>query len=123
MWPTHCVQNSHGAEFHEDLKVEDTDIIIRKGQNDRVDSYSGFGTHPEDTGLNQQLKDAGITTVYVVGLAYDYCVGMTAEDAAKNGYETYLIMDATRSIAPDTTEKMDKSLEGLGAKKIMSKDI
>ena len=90
---------------------------------ERVDSYSGFGTPPEDTGLNQKLQDEGITTVYVVGLAYDYCVGSTARDSAKNGYKTYVIMDGTKSIAEDSTKKMDDVLNELGVEKINSVDI
>ena len=123
MWPTHCVQDSFGSEFHKDLEVNEGDVIVRKGMNDRVDSYSGFGTPPEDTGFNKLLQDDGVTTVYVVGLAYDYCVGATARDAAKNGYKTYVVMDGTKAIAAETTERMDKELEELGVQKIQSTEI
>ena len=102
MWPTHCVQNTKGAEFHEAVPVQSDEIIISKGMLERVDSYSSFGSPPEDTGLNDQLKERNVTEVYCVGLAYDYCVGSTAEDAAKNGYKTYLLTDASRSVADAT---------------------
>ena len=72
MWPTHCVQDTYGSQFPKDLEVVDTDIIVRKGTLERVDSYSGFGTPPEDTGLNKLLHDHKITTVYCVGLVFDY---------------------------------------------------
>ncbi|CAI2378949.1 unnamed protein product [Moneuplotes crassus] len=123
MWPTHCVQDKTGSEFHKDLEVSDSDVIVKKGTIRTVDSYSGFGTPPEDTGLNQLLQDEGITTVYVTGLAYDYCVGSTARDAAKNGYKTYVVTDATKSIAEETAKAMDDTLSGLGVEKIESSSI
>ena len=99
MWPTHWVQDTFGSQFHQDLNVSDSDIIVKKGTLERVDSYSGFGTYPEDTGLNKLLKDNEITTVYWVGLAFDYCVGSTARDAAINEFETYIIMNGTKHIS------------------------
>lgn len=112
MWPDHCVQGTFGAEFHKDLTVEETDTIIRKGTNEEIESYSAFGTNPEDTGLNKILKDNSIETVYVVGLAYDYCVGHTALDAIRNGYKTYVITNLTRSVAPESETEMVKKLKG-----------
>lgn len=82
MWPKHCVQGTKGAEFHPDLTVLSTDTIVNKGTLERVDSYSGFGSHPEVTELEKILRENHIQTVYCVGLAYDYCVGSTALDAA-----------------------------------------
>ena len=99
MWPTHCVQGTKGAEFHPGVPVRDDEIIIDKGTLERVDSYSGFGTAPEVTTLKAKLDSRGVTEIYVVGLAYDYCVGSTAVDGAKNGFKTYLLTDATRSVA------------------------
>ena len=99
MWPTHCVQESKGAEFHPDLVRAESDILVSKGLLERVDSYSGFGSPPEKTDLSEKLKEKGVTTIYCVGLAYDYCVGSTAEDSAKEGFKTYIVMDATRSVA------------------------
>ena len=66
---------------------------------ERVDSYSGFGSHPEVTELLDILHERNIQEVYVVGLAYDYCVGSTALDSAKHGFKTYVITDATKSVA------------------------
>ena len=73
---------------------------------ERVDSYSGFGSHPEKTSLHEELSKRNIKTVYCVGLAYDYCVGSTAEDAAKLGYKTFVIRDATRSVSKDSESLM-----------------
>ena len=92
MWPTHCVQNSHGAEFHKDLIREETDLIIDKGTLERWDNYSGFGTGGgENTGLADKLKAQGVTHITCVGLAYDYCVGSTAADGAKLGFNVSLV--------------------------------
>ena len=73
---------------------------------ERVDSYSGFGSPPEQTTLKDELTKRGVTEVYCVGLAYDYCVGSTAVDAAKNGFKTYLLTDATRSVADASAQTM-----------------
>lgn len=99
MWPTHCVQGTKGAKFHPELIVRPSDTIVNKGTYERIDSYSGFGSFPEDTGLERLLKENQIERVYCVGLAYDYCVGGTAIDAMLKHFDTYLIKDATRSVA------------------------
>ena len=100
MWPTHCVQNSHGAEFSAHLERHEDDVVISKGQLERTDSYSGFGTSPEKTDLADKLRAVGATHIYCVGLAYDYCVGATAADGTKEGFTTFLVSDATKSVAP-----------------------
>ena len=111
MWPVHCIQGSSGSDFHKDLQIDPKqDMIVSKGQLDRVDSYSGFGTSPEKTDLDQILKERKITSIYCCGLAYDYCVGSTAFDGAKLGYKTYVISDATKSVAQNTVEAMASKL-------------
>lgn len=85
MWPTHCVAGTKGAEFHPKLVVDPKDRIIRKGQNVDWDSYSGFGMEDDETSLGKDLSESKIEKVFVVGLAFDYCVGNTALDAAKKG--------------------------------------
>lgn len=86
----------------------------------RVDSYSGFGSAPEVTTLLADLKSKGVTKLFCVGLAYDYCVGSTAVDGAKNGFRTFLISDATRSVAVPSAETMRKSIADAGATEITS---
>ena len=81
---------------------------MSKGQDVLVDSYSGFGSPPEVTTLLDKLLFKGVTKLYVVGLAYDYCVGSTAVDGQKHGFKTYLITDATKSVANPSAEAMDK---------------
>ena len=106
MWPTHCVQDSKGAERHERCAMREGEIEISKGMIERVDSYSGFGSHPEVTPLKEELDKRGVTEIYCVGLAYDYCVGSTAEDGAKFGYKTFLVTEATRSVAQASHDVM-----------------
>ncbi|WP_121060735.1 bifunctional nicotinamidase/pyrazinamidase [Chachezhania antarctica] len=102
LWPDHCVQGTHGAAFHPDLRT-DGDLIIRKGYNPAIDSYSAFfeNDHSTNTGLDGYLNSRGIGTVTVVGLATDFCVHFSAVDAAKAGFETRVILDACRGLDMD----------------------
>jgi len=100
LWPDHCVQGSDDAALVKDLKLPTAQLIIRKGFHQGVDSYSAFeeADHRTSTGLAAYLKARGIATVYVVGLATDFCVAWTALDARKAGFRTFVIEDATRAI-------------------------
>jgi nicotinamidase/pyrazinamidase len=105
MWPDHCVQGSSGAAFHDALVssgvVDAASVIIRKGMNPAVDSYSAFFENDQttSTGLGAYLKDKGIERVFLVGLAYDFCVGYSAIDARNLGFSATVIKDLTRPIA------------------------
>ena len=123
MWPTHCVAGTEGANFNMQLDVVDSDVIVNKGMHPRVDSYSGFGSRPEITPLESILRQEKVQRVYCVGLAYDYCVGATAIDAANLGFETYLLKDATRSVSPQTEQEMSAKLNNAGVKVITSDQI
>jgi nicotinamidase/pyrazinamidase len=106
MWPPHCVQGSKGAEFVQGLVRGESDVLIQKGRNRSIDSYSAFGdAHGHRyvrTDLKEMMKGRGITSAVVCGLALDYCVSYTARDAAAAGFETYVVLDATKGIAEDT---------------------
>ena len=102
MWPTHCVNETKGAEFHSELNIQDTDIIVSKGLMERVESYSGFGSPPEITELETILRNNQISKVFSCGLAFDYCVGSTAYDAAIKSFQSFIIQDATKSVAKDS---------------------
>lgn len=118
MWPNHCVEGSIGATFVEDLVVLSTDVIIQKGRKQGTDSYSGFGSadgQQEVTPLLQVLSDHGITTVVVVGLAYDYCVAYTVKDACKRGFRTCVVKSACRSVSSDSAASEEKEMLALGA--------
>lgn len=107
MWPMHCVQGTSGAEFQKDLIIKkEKDIVVSKGLLERVDSYSGFGSKPERTELEDVLKQNQVSTVYCVGLAFDYCVGSTAYDAQMLGFDSHLLKDATRAVTAATEQIM-----------------
>lgn len=115
LWPVHCVQESKGSEFHEDLNRERWTAIFQKGTNPRVDSYSGFFDNAKrgDTGLGDFLKEKGVERIFICGLAQDYCVKFTALDGVSLGFETFLIHDATRAVnlQPNDGEEALKELE------------
>ena len=100
LWPDHCIIGSKGAEFHAALDLPQTELIIRKGFRKAVDSYSAFfeNDHTTPTGLGGYLKERGFEHITCVGLAFDYCVRYSAEDARKLGFEVDVIEAATRAI-------------------------
>ena len=103
LWPTHCVQGSNGAQFHDDLVTDHADMIIRKGYNSQIDSYSAFFENDKftPTGLDGYLKDRGVKNVVLCGLATDFCVYFSAMDALKCGFGVKLAIDACRAIDMD----------------------
>ena len=103
LWPSHCIQGSQGAEFHPDLETSTAAVTIRKGFRPEIDSYSAFfeNDHTTPTGLTGYLRDQGIKSLAMVGLATDFCVRFSAVDAAKLGFEVTLIEDACRAIDMD----------------------
>lgn len=120
LWPDHCIQGTAGAELHPDLPWKEVHAVIRKGTDPRVDSYSGFrnnwgpkGDRPT-TGLAGYLKERGVDAVVVCGLARDYCVRWTAEDAAEAGFQTTLVWDLTRSVDPEGDEALREELKRQG---------
>ena len=100
LWPSHCVQGTHDAELHPNLKLPTAQLIIRKGFHRHIDSYSAFmeADHKTTTGLSGYLKERAIDTVFVVGIATDFCVAWTAIDAVNLGFKTFVIADATKGI-------------------------
>lgn len=100
LWPVHCVENTAGAEFVTGLETGCIDHVFQKGTNPEIDSYSGFfdNDHKSDTGLADYLNEKGVTELFVVGLALDYCVKFTALDAIQCGFNTTLIVDGSRGV-------------------------
>ena len=126
LWPDHCVQGTEDAALHKDLKLPSAQLIIRKGYHKGVDSYSAFeeADRKTPTGLAGYLKARGIKTVFVTGLATDFCVAWTALDARKAGFEAYVIEDATRAIDLNgSLAKAWKEMQTKGVKRIQSADI
>ncbi|MCG7394083.1 bifunctional nicotinamidase/pyrazinamidase [Microvirga sp. ACRRW] len=115
LWPDHCVQGTKGAEISRDLNIPHAQLVIRKGYNSGIDSYSGFkeADRKTSTGLEGYLKERGFRRVFCAGLATDFCVAWTALDAAAAGFETYLIEDASRAI--DTNGSLAKAKNDLSA--------
>lgn len=100
LWPDHCVQGSDGAQFHPDLNADPAALIIRKGMNPAIDSYSAFFENDRKTatGLHEFLQSQGVDQVTIVGLATDYCVNYSAQDAATLGYRVRVDLSACRAI-------------------------
>ena len=100
LWPDHSIQGSLGANFHPDLKDEKADVIIRKGSNPAVDSYSAFFENDKvtPTGLHGYLKDREVTDLMLAGLATDFYVAFSALDAARLGYQVTVSLDMVRAI-------------------------
>lgn len=100
LWPVHCVQGTRGAELHGSIAALRLDAVFRKGADRRFDSYSGFfdAAHRVDTGLASFLKQHGVDSVWVMGLATDYCVLATALDALASGFRTQLIVPGCRGV-------------------------
>jgi nicotinamidase/pyrazinamidase len=100
LWPDHCVQNTPGAEFRRDLVAPHAELILRKGFRREIDSYSALyeNDHATPTGLAGYLKERGLTRVFLAGLAFDFCVRYSAEDASSAGFKVAVIEDACRGI-------------------------
>ncbi len=126
LWPDHCVQGTEGAELHKDLKIPHAELIIRKGYRQQVDSYSVFyeadGKTP--TGLAGYLRERGLSQVFLVGLATDFCVAWSALDARKVGFSATVIEDACRGIDVNgSLAKAWQDMLGAGVKRIQSADL
>ena len=100
LWPDHCVQQSHGAQFVESLRTADIDAVFQKGTDPQIDSYSGFfdNGRRKETQLAAFLRERDVSEVVVVGVATDYCVRWTAMDAISEGFETTVVLDGCRGV-------------------------
>ena len=124
LWPTHCVQGTHDAELHPDLQIAHAQLIIRKGFHANIDSYSAFmeADQQTTTGLAGYLKERQIDSVYVVGIATDFCVAWTAMDARKFGFQTYVIEDACKGIDLDgSLQQAWTAMQASGVQRIQSR--
>ncbi|MEF3255896.1 MAG: nicotinamidase [Deferribacterales bacterium] len=120
-WPLHCLANSKGAELHPDLKKDRIDIFLFKGTDGSDTGYSAFEATNLD--LTAFLKEKGIKDLYITGLATEYCVKATSLDALKNGFNVFLIKEATKGINPEDCDKTFKELDSKGVKIISVKDL
>jgi len=119
-WPEHCVQDTFGAELHEDVHNDPITQFVCKGTAPDVDSYSAFfdNDHITETGLANYLREQGVTHVCIVGLALDYCVKFTALDARAEGFDVTAIVDATRAVnvEPGDDERAIAEMKAAGVK-------
>lgn len=115
-WPDHCIQNTHGSEFHQDLQLPKGHLVVKKGYDPEVDSYSGFydNGRRNKTILDSYLKSLNVDEVDIIGLATDYCVGYTALDAANLGFKTTVYLEGCRGITPDGVQAMINKLRASG---------
>jgi nicotinamidase/pyrazinamidase len=124
LWPDHALQGSAQAELHPDLETARIELIVRKGFRPGIDSYSAFFENDRTTatGLAGYLRERGFTRIFFVGLATDFCVAYSAEDAVRQGFEAVVIEDACRSIGlpagggQTTMDLARQRLEGLGVR-------
>ena len=126
LWPDHCVQGTESASLSKDLAVPHAGLVIRKGFNKNVDSYSAFteADGKTTTGLAAYLKARKVKRVFLAGLATDYCVAWSALDARKASFETYVIEDACRGIdLQGSLAKAWADMTKAGVKRIQSADI
>ena len=121
LWPDHCIQGKKGAEFHPKLMIKSTDLIIRKGFRTEIDSYSAFfdNDHKTPTGLGGYLKARGINSIYLCGLALDFCVYFSAIDGVNLDFKVNVIKDACRAIDLDGSLEMAiNDMKNKGVKRI-----
>ncbi len=98
-WPTHCVKGTSGADFHPELSLPEGVVVITKGEDPKEDAYSAFDGHdPDGRRLDRCLRDAGITQLYIGGLATDYCVRATVLDAVDRGFKVAVLEDAVSGV-------------------------
>ena len=126
LWPDHCVWNTRGAEFSDDLDIPHAQMVVRKGYHEIVDSYSGFqeADRKTKTGLEGYLKERDFKRLFVAGLATDFCVHWTAVDARAAGFETYVVEDVSRAI--DTNNSLEDAWRAMtvaGVRRIATADV
>jgi nicotinamidase/pyrazinamidase len=126
LWPDHCVQGSEGARFHEGLDTARAELVLRKGFRPQVDSYSAFFENDRvtPTGLAGYLKERGFRRVVLAGLAYDFCVLWSAEDARQVGFEVVVAVDACRALdVAGSRAQADRRLAKAGVAVVSALDI
>jgi nicotinamidase/pyrazinamidase len=100
LWPDHCVQDTAGAKFHDTLQVPHACLVVRKGLDHKIDSYSAFyeNDRTTPTGLAGYLRERGVKRIFLAGLAFDFCVRYSAEDARREDFAAFVVEDACRGI-------------------------
>jgi nicotinamidase/pyrazinamidase len=122
-WPVHCVHNSRGADFHPGIQTTKIEQVFLKGTGNKDDGYSAFEATNLD--LKDYLKKKGVTELYVSGLATDYCVRASAIDAVKNGFNTFVVIDAIAAVNvnPGDDKKALEDMKQVGVKTVTSHEV
>ncbi len=126
LWPDHCMQGTRGGEFHPELKTDPIQLIVRKGFRKNIDSYSAFYENDQKTvtGLKGYLKNRNVDTLYICGLATDFCVKWSALDGIKEGFQVSVIEDASRGIDLNgSLNEAWKEMQAAGVKRIQSDQV
>jgi nicotinamidase/pyrazinamidase len=123
LWPDHCIKESHGAALHAGLLVPHTQMVLRKGFRKDIDSYSAFleNDHKTRTGLAGYLRERGLKRLFFAGLAFDFCVGFSAIDGQKMGFECFVVDDLTRPVAlPGSISATESAFRSCGVQQLQS---
>jgi nicotinamidase/pyrazinamidase len=126
LWPDHCIQNTPGARLHPALDIPQAELLLRKGFRQDIDSYSAFleNDAATPTGLAGYLRERGLTRLFFAGVAYDFCVGFSAIDGHRLGFETIVLEDLTRAVAlPGSVARTNDLFAEQGIPRILSKEI
>lgn len=120
-WPLHCIKGTLGADFHQDLQIENIDLVALKGTGNTDDGYSAFEATNLD--ITFELKKRGVEALFVAGLTSEYCVKTTAEDAKKAGFKVYLVEDAIAPVKEKDEPQALKELKEAGISIIQAKEV
>lgn len=126
LWPDHCVQGTDGAAFHPDLHARRAELVLRKGYHREIDSYSAFfeNDRSTSTGLAGYLRDRGFTRAVLAGLAYDFCVLWSAEDARRLGFEAVVVEDACRGLDIEGSMRLaHERMAAAGAVRVRTEEV
>jgi nicotinamidase/pyrazinamidase len=126
LWPDHCVQETPGAQFHRALHIPHASLVVRKGYDPAIDSYSAFyeNDRTTPTGLAGYLRERGIKRVFLAGLAFDFCVRYSAEDARRENFSAFVIEDACRGIdVGGSVAATQAALAALGVPRVAATEL
>ena len=126
LWPDHCVQHTSGAAFHNELYIPHAELVLRKGYHREIDSYSAFYENDRKTatGLSGYLRERGFTRAFIAGLAFDFCVRYSAEDAQREGFDVIVIEDACSSIDMNGSEEATRRrFKSLGIRCVLADNV